>query len=146
MPKKKNKKSQLPRGAQKSRRAVPMKEKSPVYPELSEAVEVAEAAAVASVEPVKEHKKPGRKPMTEAQKAEAKAAREAKKIADVKVTAFVQFMGSEAAVNDLVEAAKADFKASHKRTKIESLRLYVKPEDYTAYYVINDSFAGQVSM
>ena len=55
-------------------------------------------------------------------------------------------MGSEAAVKDLVEAAKADFKASHKRTRIESLRLYVKPEDYTAYYVINDNFAGQVSM
>jgi len=142
MPTRKDKKNQLPRGAQKTRRAVPMKKKSPVYPELAEAAEV---AAVAPVEPVKERKKPGRKPMTEAQKAEAKAAREAKKNASM-VTAYVQFMGSEAAVNDLVEAAKADFKASHKRTKIESLRLYVKPEEYTAYYVINDSFAGQVSM
>ena len=142
MPTRKDKKNQLPRGAQKSRRAVPMKKKSPVYPELAE---VAEVAAVAPVEPVKERKKPGRKPMTEAQKAEAKAAREAKKNAAM-VTAYVQFMGSEAAVNDLVEAAKADFKASHKRTKIESLRLYVKPEEFTAYYVINDSFAGQVNM
>ena len=145
MPTRKDKKSQLPRGAQKTRRAVPMKKKSPVYPELAEAAEV---AAVAPVEPVKERKKPGRKPMTEAQKAEAKAAREAQKNAEIiaAATVYVQYMGSEAAVKDLVEAAKADFKASHKRTRIESLRLYVKPEEYTAYYVINDSFAGQVSM
>ena len=145
MPTRKDKKSQLPRGAQKTRRAMPMKQKSPVYPELAEAAEV---AAVAPVEPVKERKKPGRKPMTEAQKAEAKAAREAQKNAEIiaAATVYVQYMGSEAAVKDLVEAAKADFKASHKRTRIESLRLYVKPEDYTAYYVINDNFAGQVSM
>ncbi|MBR3561495.1 MAG: hypothetical protein IKN81_08220 [Oscillospiraceae bacterium] len=142
MPTRKEKNSQLPRGAKKTRRAVPMKKKSPVYPELAEVVE---AASVVPVEPVKERKKPGRKPMTEEQKAEARAAREAKKSVAM-VTAYVQFMGSEAVVNDLVEAAKADFKASHKRTKVESLRLYIKPEEYTAYYVINDSFAGQVSM
>lgn len=44
----------------------------------------------------------------------------------------------------LVEAAKADFHKEKKRTLVTSLKLYVKPEEHMAYYVINGSYEGKV--
>ena len=95
-----------------------------------------------------ERKKPGPKPMTEEQKAEARKQREALKAADAdaKTTVYIQFKGMEEGVDDLVAAARADYKATHKRTPINSIKIYVKPEEYTAYYVVNDSYFGKVGM
>ena len=96
----------------------------------------------------KTKKKPGRKPMTEAQKADAAKQREAlKKAAEsMKPELVLQYQDSETDVMALVEAAKADFKATHKRTLITSLKLYLKPEDGAAYYVINGSESGKIPM
>ena len=44
----------------------------------------------------------------------------------------------------LVEAAKADFHKEKKRTLITALKLYVKPEEHMAYYVINGSHEGKI--
>jgi hypothetical protein len=49
---------------------------------------------------------------------------------------YVQWGENEADCATLIERAKADFRASNKGG-IHSVRLYVKPEDGTAYYVIN---------
>ena len=46
----------------------------------------------------------------------------------------------------LVEAAKAQFKAAHKRMPITSLKLYLKPEENAAYCVINGDSTGKVDM
>lgn len=126
------------RGAQKGRRAMTELMKEGKLP-------VETAALVETAAPV-ERKKPGRKPMTEEQKAEARLQREAAKAQNVKATVYIQYAGAEAEVNALTEAAKADFKQAHKRTKITSLRLYIKPEDYAAYYVVNETFAGKVDL
>lgn len=92
-------------------------------------------------------KRGGRKPMTEAEKAAAAKARaESKAKADnLKPTVIVQFQGGEVDLDTLVEAAKADFKQTKKRTPITDLKLYVKPEERTAYYVINEKHNGSVS-
>lgn len=42
-------------------------------------------------------------------------------------------------------AAKADFRAHKKRTLITSLKLYIKPEEQTAYYVVNEEYTGSVT-
>ena len=104
-------------------------------------------AAAATEEP-KTRKKPGRKPMTEEQKAAAAKQREAlKKAAEsMKPELTLQYQDSETDVMALVEAAKADFKATHKRTPITSLKLYLKPEDGAAYYVINESASGKIEL
>lgn len=39
-------------------------------------------------------------------------------------------------ITDLVERAKADYRATHK-VGVQSCRIYVKPEEGVAYYVIN---------
>lgn len=105
--------------------------------------EKATAAAVES----KVKKKAGRKPFTAEEKAAAAKARtESKARADnLKPTVFVQFRDSEVDLDALVEAAKADFRQAKKRTLITDLKLYVKPEERTAYYVVNEKYTGSVA-
>ena len=95
----------------------------------------------------KEHKKPGRKPMTEAEKKEsaARRAREKAKAAAMQPNIVVQYQGNDVNINALYEAARADFKAKRKRTLITGLDLYVKPEEGAAYYVVNGTFEGRVT-
>ena len=109
------------------------------------------AAAIedpAQADAPKARKKPGPKPKTAEQKAEDAAKRaELKKAADnMKPEIILQYQNAEAAVEALVEAAKAQFKAAHKRTPITSLKLYLKPEENAAYYVINEKDTGKVDM
>lgn len=59
-------------------------------------------------------------------------------------TVYVQFLGKEEKVDDLIAAAKAAFAVDHARTKVADLKLYIKPEDNAAYYVINEKFAGKI--
>lgn len=93
--------------------------------------------------------KPGRKPMTEKEKAAAAKKRaETKALAqNLKAVVYVQYQESEAEIGALVEAAKADFKAKKKRTPITDLKLYVKPEERAAYYVVNgdEKLAGRIA-
>jgi len=59
---------------------------------------------------------------------------------------FVQYQGGEVDMAAIVEAVKEDFKAANGHTKLTSLKLYVKPEEHTAYYVANDSTQGKIIM
>ena len=92
-------------------------------------------------------KKGGRKPMTAEEKASAAKARaESKAKADsLKPTVIMQFQGTEVEMDALVEAAKADFRQTKKRTPITDLKLYVKPEERMAYYVANEKHNGSVT-
>ena len=92
-------------------------------------------------------KRGGRKPMTVEEKAAAAKARaESKAKADsLKPIIIVQFQGTDLNLDTLVEAAKADFRQEKKRTPITDLKLYVKPEERMAYYVINEKYNGSVS-
>ena len=96
----------------------------------------------------KTKKKPGRQPMTSAEKAaKAKARAEEKaKANNLKPEVFVQFQEGETSIDALIEAAKADFHAAKKRTLITAMKLYVKPEEHAAYYVINESYEGKVPL
>lgn len=91
-------------------------------------------------------RRPGRQPMTaEEKEAAAKVrAEEKEKAAKMKPEIVVQYQGGEIDMAVLVEAAKADFHESRKRTLITELKLYVKPEERTAYYVINGKHEGKI--
>jgi hypothetical protein len=96
---------------------------------------------------LKGKKRPGRKPMTPAEKAAAAVARAAEKAKadNLKPEIFVEYQGAQTDMSALVEAAKADFHAEKKRTRITDLKLYVKPEEHIAYYVVNEKYKGNVS-
>lgn len=89
----------------------------------------------------------GRKPMTQEQKAAAAEARAAAKAQadNLKPEFIIQYQGTDTDLSVLVETAKADFRQTKKRTLITELKLYVKPEDSMAYYVINGQFEGKIS-
>ena len=52
------------------------------------------------------------------------------------VSVLLQIGGQEYDCAAIVEAARADYRATHK-TGIHSCRVYIKPEEQAAYYVIN---------
>lgn len=92
-------------------------------------------------------KRPGRKPMSPEEKAMAAAARaeEKAKADNLKPELIVQYQDSDINLETLVETAKADFRTIKKRTLITELRIYVKPEEHMAYYVVNDKYEGKIS-
>lgn len=93
-----------------------------------------------------EKRKPGRRPMTPEEKDAAAKLRaaEKEKAANLKPELWIQFQESEVNPADLVEAAKADFRGTKKRTLITDLKLYIKPEERMAYYVINETHNGKI--
>lgn len=105
-----------------------------------------EKMEVSAAEPMTK-KKPGRKPMTPEQKAAAakERAEEKAKADNLKPAFIVQFQGSEVDLDALVEAAKTDFRQTKKRTPITDLKLYVKPEERMAYYVVNEKHSGSIA-
>ena len=62
---------------------------------------------------------------------------EAKKEAAPEI--ILQYRGYEANIDAVVEQVKAHYRAKgHAQEAVESLQVYIKPEDFTAYYVLND--------
>lgn len=97
-------------------------------------VKVEETKAVAAKEPAKAKKT-----------TKASAKKTVKE--ELKPEVFVQFQNNEAVVADVVEKAKAQFVAEgHRASSIKSLQVYLKPEEYAAYYVINEKVAGRVDL
>lgn len=58
---------------------------------------------------------------------------------------YVQFSGQELFTKEVLERAKqAYISEGHRESSIKSIRLYIKPEEHMAYYVINEKIAGGV--
>jgi len=100
-----------------------------------------ETAPVA--EPVVKEKKATKKPAAK----KASTAKTETKTAPKKDEVFVQFAGEEFVVEEVMEKAKAAYVAEgHRISAIKSVRLYIKPEERKAYYVINDKAAGSIDL
>ncbi len=93
----------------------------------------------------KKPRKPRRK-MTDEEKAASAVKRAERKAQaeNMKPAVYVQFEGGEAVIDDLIEAAKANFRKEKKRAAIIDFKLYVKPEERAAYYVINGEHEGKI--
>ena len=115
--------------------------------ETEQVVEDAKAEAAKVVEEVKPTVE---KAVKATRKTAAKATDKVRKTAakavgaEVSPVVYVQYQGEEEKIEDLVAAAKASFAAEHARTKVTDLKLYIKPEERAAYYVVNEKFAGRV--
>ena len=111
--------------------------------DLKEKAPAAAAAAPAEAKIPAEQKAAEKKaPVKKA--AEKKAPKAAPKAADA---VFVQFGEGEWETADLAARAKAAYVAEgHRASTIKSFRLYVKPEEGKAYYVINDKATGSIDL
>ena len=75
----------------------------------------------------------------EAKKKMVASRKETQSLADNMVPdVYIQYQDWERNVGEIVEDAKAAFRQEKKRAYITSMKLYIKPEEHAAYYVIND--------
>ena len=73
------------------------------------------------------------------------AKKAAKEVLKPEIT--VQYQNLEVTTEAVEERVKAQFAAEgHRVGTIKKLNIYVKPEEYKAYYVINDKFFGSVDL
>ena len=82
-----------------------------------------------------------------AKKAAGEGAQAAEKISNSLIPApeiVLQYSGAEIEASTLANAAVAQFRAAKKRAKIKDIKLYIKPEENAAYFVINGVFNGKV--
>lgn len=82
-----------------------------------------------------------------AKKAVGEGAQAAEKITNSLIPApeiVLQYSGAEIEASTLADAAVAQFRAAKKRAKIKDIKLYIKPEENAAYFVINGVFNGKV--
>ncbi len=66
---------------------------------------------------------------------------------DLNTEVYVQFANQECIVKDVVARAKAQYvEEGHKLASVKSIQVYIKPEDNSAYYVINKKAAGRIDL
>lgn len=65
----------------------------------------------------------------------------------VKSTFYLEFYGKQLDQADLVKTAKSIWtKSGKKASELNSLKLYVKPEENMVYYVFNEDETGSFSI
>lgn len=83
-----------------------------------------------------------------AKKSTAKAKKAAKEpVVPELVLQFEDNGAQEANLGDVVAKIKAAYVAEgHRESSIKALRVYIKPQDWKAYYVINNKIEGQIDL
>lgn len=112
------------------------------------AEKTAEAAKKTAEKTAEAAKKTAEKTAEAAKKTAKKTvAKVAAKTAVVKAATIVQYQNNEVDTTKVEEKVKAQFVSEgHKAASIKKLNIYIKPEEYSAYYVINDKFSGRVDL
>lgn len=107
------------------------------------AKEVVKETAAAEEAPAKAEEKPAAVKKPAEKKSPAKAA---KKEAEQEM--ILQFGGREIKEKDLYERIQQIWIEGYgkKAEELKSLKVYVKPEEFTAYYVINDDVTGSIDL
>lgn len=59
------------------------------------------------------------------------------------VNVTIEFNGKNTCINDVVEAVKAAYKADGNKDDVETVNVYVQPENGVAYYVVNGKEEGK---
>ncbi len=70
---------------------------------------------------------------------------ETKKTAEVKSEIFVQYREYETNMDRIEARIKEDY-FRKEVAPIQSMQIYIKTEDFAAYYVINEGCTGKVSL
>ncbi len=112
--------------------------------------DIVEAVAAEPEETVIQKKRPGRKPGSKNKPKDAALADKSAKGARKEVATpeiYVQYGADEASIQNIVEQITAEFVAQgHRASSIKGLKVYLKPEESAAYYVINEKVAGRVNL
>ena len=137
--------------ANKEMKVTPEKDSTKAAPAVK--AETAGKATVKEVKPAEESKQVTAEPKKSVAKKAAPAKKSTRKTSAKKKEVekveevWVQFGGQEIIANNIVSKAKQDYVADgHRESSIKTVRVYIKPEENMAYYVINDKFKGSVEL
>lgn len=112
---------------------------------VKEPVAEPKKATPAPKKPAAEKPAAAKKPATKKTATKKPAVKAAAK--KVEETLVLQAVGGEWNVADVKERVIADYVAAgHTRASIKALTVYIKPEERTAYYVINEKAGGSVAI
>lgn len=64
----------------------------------------------------------------------------------IKTEISLQYRSRETDTEQMIQRVQDDYKAHGNTAEITSLQLYIKPEDWTIYYVINDGIVGKIPL
>lgn len=117
----------------------------------SETKAATKAAETKAAETKTAEKTPVKATPSEAKKAPAaKTAAEKKAAAkkpaakkEVKSSVVIEYAGRQIVARDVLEAAKKAYESMNKGAAIETIEIYVKPEEGAAYYVVNGEGSDQ---
>lgn len=102
-------------------------------------------ASKAATETVSKATKATTEKVTKATKVASEKVKEVK--ASITEELVLQYAGKEMTPQQIMEAAKAQYVAEgHKASDIKGIKVYVKPEDGRAYFVVNESYAGSIAL
>lgn len=114
-----------------------------VAEEAKKATETVKATAESTAKKATETAK---KATTTAKKA---APKKTTKKAEITRTAVLQFAGDDFKVDEVIARAEQAFKAENKRKAIQDIKVYLKPEERAAYYVVTSGeseYAGRIDL
>ncbi len=91
-------------------------------------------------------KKPvAKKPVAKKPAAKKPAAKKPATAKEIKVNTIIQYYGNQITEKEIVNSVKKAWRsAGNKVGDIKTMDIYVKPEDYSVYYVINGTETGSV--
>lgn len=65
----------------------------------------------------------------------------------VKYEVLIQYDGLESNLSEIYERVKNTYVADgHDIEAFKEIKLYIKPQDFTAYYVVNGDYTGKVGL
>lgn len=125
----------------------------------TETVKVAAGKAASSVKATAEKAKKQAEVVAEETKNATEAAKKtvkkattkkpAKKKVEMTQSAVLQFGGEDFKIDEIIANAQAAFKAENKRKTITDIKVYIKPEERAAYYVVtsgDSEYAGKIDL
>lgn len=65
---------------------------------------------------------------------------------EVKTDLFVEFGNAQVSMDKVVEDVKKTFAAQGNKDEVKSVKVYLKPEEQTAYYIVNGTVSGKMDV
>ncbi len=81
-----------------------------------------------------------------ATKAPAKRTTAKKAATEVKTELYVEFGGQQVFADKVIEDVKKTYAAQGGTDEIKSVKVYLKPEEQAAYFVVNDTINGRMDV
>ncbi len=129
--------------AKAAKSAAEVKEETAAVKEAAAKAETKETAKKEETKKETVKKETAAKKTTKKAPAKKTDAKKTEKVEEI----YLQFHGQEIVTKDVMERAKQAYVAEgHRESSIKSIRLYIKPEENMAYYVINEKIAGGVAL